>query len=88
MTDHQKEHESMGDFILLTELAEQLQESASGRASVPLTEEEMALLNRMAAGECGENEKSRVVEMLVSNRDAMEFFAGALKGRGQAGEGE
>ena len=68
------------DFVLLTDFFEALEESAAGRASTPLEDRERELLDRMADGNCSREEKAVAVDLLVSNREAMDYFASALKG--------
>ena len=61
-------------------LNESMGEMASARACIPLEPEEEELLERMASGKCNNTERKTVVDMLVSNSEAMEYFAAALKG--------
>jgi hypothetical protein len=55
-------------------------ETAEGRACFPLAENDCALLDRMARGQCGKEERKTAIDLLVSNREAMEYFACALNG--------
>lgn len=73
--------DSPEDFLTFNMLlTEAMGEIASARACIALEPEEEELLERMASGRCTTTERKTVVDMLVSNSEAMEYFAAALKG--------
>lgn len=67
------------DFILLSELLFSSEDFAEGRASSPLADEEKDLLRRVAHGESGKEERETMIRLVVSNREAMDYFASTLR---------
>ena len=62
------------------EALDEADDSAEGRACFPLSENDRALLDRMAGGRCSKDERKVAIDLLVSNREAMEYFACAMNG--------
>jgi len=67
------------DFLLLFDTLLESEEVGEGRASHPLEDDEKGLLDRMARGVCSKDERKSAIDLLVSNREAMEYFADAMR---------
>lgn len=67
------------DFRLLTDLLDEVEDVAAGRAAIPLSDEDRARLDKLAEGDCDKSERGNLINQLVSNSEAMNYFAEALK---------
>ena len=67
------------DFRLLTDLLDEVEDVAAGRAAIPLSDEERESLDKLAEGDCDKSERGNLINKLVSNSEAMSYFAEALK---------
>ena len=69
------------EFALLSQFLEQMGPEVVGHESLPVSEEELAMIKKFAAGGLTEKERKELLPTLIENEQALHDLVAAIKSR-------
>ena len=67
------------DFEILAQFLDSFEPEVSGRSSEPVSDDDAALIGKLAAGELSDADRARIAPLLASNENAMQQLVNALR---------
>ena len=69
------------EFALLSQFLEEMGPEVIGHESLPVTDDELKLINKFAAGSLNSKEREQLLPILIKNEQALHDLVQAIKGR-------